>query len=178
MGLVTAVCGCSEFWDDMADDCELMLTCGHFLPTGTGGGPPNPTCEADPTEDASTVRDECAVFASASAEPGGDGTKAKPYASLGEAVAKAKGKRVRVVSAPCLEAFRRQPAEKQEAVLGKNARLVSVEAGRALPWQIITGKDGINIGIERFGASAPWEKIAEELGLTGAKVAATILEQV
>ena len=53
----------------------------------------------------------------------------------------------------------------------------SVEAGRALPWQIVTGKNGINIGIERFGASAPWEKIAEELGLTAAKVAATILEQ-
>ncbi|MGK3968879.1 hypothetical protein WMF38_37245 [Sorangium sp. So ce118] len=38
--------------------------------------------------------DECAVFASAGAAPGGDGTKARPYASLGEAIAKAKGKRV------------------------------------------------------------------------------------
>ncbi|WP_437877091.1 hypothetical protein [Sorangium sp. So ce513] len=40
------------------------------------------------------MTDECAVFASVTAEPGGDGTKAKPYASLGEAVAKANGKRV------------------------------------------------------------------------------------
>ncbi len=40
------------------------------------------------------MTDECAVFASATAEAGGDGTKAKPYASLGEAVANAKGKRV------------------------------------------------------------------------------------
>ncbi|WP_437897790.1 hypothetical protein [Sorangium sp. So ce124] len=71
-----------------------MLTCEHFLPTGSGGGPPNPGCEADPTQDASTVTDECAVFASATAEPGGDGTKAKPYVSLGEAVAKAGNKRV------------------------------------------------------------------------------------
>ncbi|WP_437897794.1 hypothetical protein [Sorangium sp. So ce124] len=55
---------------------------------------PNPACEADPTQDASTVTDECAVFASATAEAGGDGTKARPYASLGEAVGKAGNKRV------------------------------------------------------------------------------------
>ncbi|WP_437715557.1 hypothetical protein WMF45_03560 [Sorangium sp. So ce448] len=94
MGLLTAICGCSEFWDHMADDCELMLTCDHFASAGAAGGGPNPGCEADPTEDASTVRDECAVFVSATAESGGDGTKAKPYASLSEAVAKAGNKRV------------------------------------------------------------------------------------
>ncbi|MDC0680719.1 hypothetical protein [Sorangium atrum] len=71
-----------------------MLTCDHFASGGTGGNPPNPACEADPTQDASTVTDECAVFVSATAKAGGDGTKAKPYASLGEAVAKADGKRV------------------------------------------------------------------------------------
>ncbi|WP_438034856.1 hypothetical protein [Sorangium sp. So ce204] len=71
-----------------------MLTCDHFASAGTGGSVPNPACEPDPTKDASTVTDECAVFASATAEAGGDGTKAKPYASLGEAVAKANGKRV------------------------------------------------------------------------------------
>ncbi|WP_437906969.1 hypothetical protein WME95_03340 [Sorangium sp. So ce327] len=92
--LVLAASGCDVVWNDVAGDCELMLTCGHFLPTGSGGGPPNPECDADPTKDASTVRDECAVFASATAEAGGDGTKAKPYGSLGEAVANAKGKRV------------------------------------------------------------------------------------
>ncbi|WP_437781596.1 hypothetical protein [Sorangium sp. So ce1097] len=86
--------GCDSFWSHLSDDCELLVTCGHFYPSGTGGNVPNPTCEADPTEDASTVRDECAVFASATAEAGGDGTKAKPYASLGEAVAKAGNKRV------------------------------------------------------------------------------------
>ncbi|WP_437734958.1 hypothetical protein [Sorangium sp. So ce1335] len=86
--------GCDYLSIGLDSDCEFLLTCGHFLPTGSGGGPPNPSCEADPTQDASTVTDECAVFASATAEAGGDGTKAKPYASLGEAVAKANGKRV------------------------------------------------------------------------------------
>ncbi|XXT19268.1 hypothetical protein WME94_54495 [Sorangium sp. So ce429] len=69
--------------------------CLEALPPGEGGaGGTNATCEADPTEDASTVTEACAVFASASAAPGGDGTKAKPYASLAEAVASANGKRV------------------------------------------------------------------------------------
>ncbi|WP_438018185.1 hypothetical protein WMF18_03495 [Sorangium sp. So ce315] len=86
--------GCDSFWSHLSDDCELLVTCGHFYPSGTGGSVPDPTCEADPTLDASTVRDECAVFASATAEAGGDGTKAKPYASLGEAVANAGNKRV------------------------------------------------------------------------------------
>jgi transketolase len=92
-------------------------------------------------------------------------------------ILEAKGKRVRVVSAPCLNAFERLPAAKQEAILGKGARLVSIEAGRATPWRIITGRDGINIGIDRFGASAPAERLAVEFGLTGEKVANTILEQ-
>ncbi|WP_438034854.1 hypothetical protein [Sorangium sp. So ce204] len=94
MGLATAVCGCSGFWDNMDEDCELMLTCDHFASGGNGGSVPNPGCEADPTQNASTVTDECAVFVSATAEAGGDGTKAKPYASLAEAVANAGNKRV------------------------------------------------------------------------------------
>ncbi|WP_437620923.1 hypothetical protein [Sorangium sp. So ce1151] len=76
-------------------DCEHQLVhCDLGVGGGGSGGSSNTVCEADPTEDASTVSDECAVFASASATPGGDGTKARPYASLAEAIANAKGKRV------------------------------------------------------------------------------------
>ncbi|WP_275938648.1 hypothetical protein [Sorangium cellulosum] len=77
----------------MPDDCALTLVCDVSSGEGGGGGS-TLACEADPTEDASTVIDECAVFASASAAPGGDGTKARPYASLSEAIANANGKRV------------------------------------------------------------------------------------
>ncbi|AUX24967.1 uncharacterized protein SOCEGT47_055080 [Sorangium cellulosum] len=78
----------------VAPDCTLGM-CLDALPPGEGGGgSSNAACEAEPTEDASAVVDECAVFASASAAPGGDGTKAKPYASLSEAIANANGKRV------------------------------------------------------------------------------------
>ncbi|WP_437636423.1 hypothetical protein [Sorangium sp. So ce854] len=92
--LVLAASGCDVVWSDVSGDCGLMLECGNGASTGTGGGPPNPVCDEDPTQNPSTVSDECAVFASATAEAGGDGTKAKPYVSLGEAVAKANGKRV------------------------------------------------------------------------------------
>jgi transketolase len=86
-----------------------------------------------------------------------------------------KGKRVRVVSAPCLEAFTALPASAQEAVLGKGVRRVSLEAGRTTAWHGIVGDAGLCIGIDRFGASAPASELAEHLGLTAAKVAAKIL---
>ncbi|WP_437984275.1 hypothetical protein [Sorangium sp. So ce117] len=92
---VLAAVGCDALSIGLASDPDYMLKGPqHDWLQAAGGGPPNPACDADPTQDASTVTDECAVFASATAEAGGDGTKAKPYASLGEAVANAKGKRV------------------------------------------------------------------------------------
>ncbi|MGC4088497.1 MAG: transketolase [Polyangiaceae bacterium] len=89
----------------------------------------------------------------------------------------AKGKRVRVVSAPCWDAFERLPKAQREAVLGKGTRRVTIEAGVTGPWRAVTGEDGISIGIDRFGASAPAERLAEEFGLTGAKVAARVLSE-
>ncbi|WP_438034850.1 hypothetical protein [Sorangium sp. So ce204] len=96
VGFVVCSAGCDTVWSNVAEDCEFTLMCEHHrgLWDGTGGSVPNPECEADPTKNASTVTDECAVFASATAEAGGDGTKAKPYASLGEAVANAGNRRV------------------------------------------------------------------------------------
>ncbi|WP_437610898.1 hypothetical protein WMF20_04200 [Sorangium sp. So ce834] len=92
---VLAAVGCDSLSIGLTGDHEYTLENAHHdWLQGEGGGPPNPACAGDPTQDASAVSDECAVFASASAESGGDGTKAKPYASLGEAVANAKGKRV------------------------------------------------------------------------------------
>ncbi|WP_437711856.1 hypothetical protein WMF45_41530 [Sorangium sp. So ce448] len=75
------------------NDCTVFpgAACGDG---DGGGGGSDVACDADPTENASTVTDQCAVFASANAMPGGDGTKARPYASLAEAIASANGKRV------------------------------------------------------------------------------------
>jgi transketolase len=77
-----------------------------------------------------------------------------------------------VVSAPSLEAFARQPAAYRDAVLppGVRARL-AVEAAASFGWHRWVGTDGDVVGIDRFGASAPYERIFQELGLTAANVA-------
>jgi transketolase len=89
----------------------------------------------------------------------------------------AKGKRVRVVSAPCWEAFERLSPEKRAAVVPEKALLVTVEAGRTVGWAAVTGPSGINVGVDRFGASAPWERLAKEFGLTGEAIAEKVLER-
>jgi len=84
------------------------------------------------------------------------------------------GTSVRVVSAPSLDLFDRQPREYQNEVLGDRSRVVCIEAGRSDGWYKYVNHDALIIGIDRFGVSAPYERIAEELGFTPEKVAARI----
>jgi transketolase len=81
------------------------------------------------------------------------------------------GKRVRVVSMPCLEVFARQDAAWKNSVLPSTGKRVSVEAGRTDPWHGWVGLDGLAIGVDRFGASAPAGVLAEKFGLTGPQIA-------
>lgn len=77
------------------------------------------------------------------------------------------GDGVRVVSLPCWERFERQSAEYRESVLpSKVTRRVSIEAGVTLGWQKWTGFEGKNVGIDRFGMSAPGDTVMEQLGIT------------
>ena len=84
------------------------------------------------------------------------------------------GLRARVVSAPCLDLFDRQPLDYQNQVLGNRSRVVAIEAGRSAGWYKYVNHDALVIGIDRFGASAPYEQIAEHLGFTPQKVAERI----
>ena len=79
----------------------------------------------------------------------------------------------RVVSVPCLDWFAEQDADYQEAVLPQavTAR-VSVEAGLALPWWRFLGSHGRAVSLEHFGASAPYQKLFEEFGITTEAVVA------
>src|SRR5688572_1673107 len=81
----------------------------------------------------------------------------------------------RVVSAPSLDLFDSQPMDYQNEVLGDRSRLVCIEAGRSDGWYKYANRDALVIGIDRFGASAPYERIAEELGFTAEKVAERIV---
>ncbi len=84
------------------------------------------------------------------------------------------GYRCQVVSLPCLEVFREQDAAYRDQVLPKGVRRVSFEAGRTDPWLSWVGEDGLALGVDRFGASAPDTVIAEKFGLTAASVTASI----
>ena len=80
--------------------------------------------------------------------------------------------RVRVVSMPCWELFEAQTEAYRESVLpAEVTRRVSIEAGVTLGWTKYIGSNGIAIGVDRFGASAPYEKIYEAFGLTPGYVA-------
>jgi len=82
------------------------------------------------------------------------------------------GTPTRVVSAPSLEAFARQPQAYRDAVLPPAVRArVAVEAASPFGWHRWVGTDGEVLGIDRFGASAPFERIFQEFGFTAAHVA-------
>lgn len=84
------------------------------------------------------------------------------YAALDD-----EGVKTRVVSMPSWELFEAQDEEYQEAVLPSDVEArVSIEAGTTLGWHKYVGSYGVTIGVDTFGASAPYEKIYEEYGLT------------
>ena len=72
----------------------------------------------------------------------------------------------RVVSMPSMELFARQSTEYQRSVLLDGVPRVSIEAAHPMSWYRWVGSDGVVIGLTRFGASAPYERIYQELGLT------------
>jgi transketolase len=85
------------------------------------------------------------------------------------------GKRVRVVSMPSWELFDIQDPGYQSSVMGGDVQLrVSVEAGRTLGWQKYVGAEGLMIGIDTWGASAPDDVLFDYFGLTGPKIAGRV----
>jgi len=91
----------------------------------------------------------------------------------------AQGVHARVVSAPCLEWFEEQSAEYRESVLpsGVTAR-VSIEAGVALSWHRYLGSRGRAVSIEHFGASADYQTLFREFGITAEAAVAAALESI
>lgn len=87
--------------------------------------------------------------------------------------------RARVVSVPSWEIFREQSAEYQESVLPKAIRnRITVEAASTMGWERFAGLDGITIGIDRFGASAPAAELMKNFGFTSENICAAALRLV
>jgi len=77
------------------------------------------------------------------------------------------GQGVRVISMPCMERFDRQDADYRESVLPKSFRSrLAVEAGVSDLWRKYVGLDGVVVGIDRFGISAPGDTVMSELGIS------------
>ncbi|MEL7371826.1 MAG: transketolase, partial [Myxococcota bacterium] len=72
----------------------------------------------------------------------------------------------RVVSMPCVERFMEQTPDYRRGVLPDSALKISIEAGRTIPWQMLTGSDGMNFGVDTFGESGPYEEVYAHFGLT------------
>lgn len=90
--------------------------------------------------------------------------------------AKEKGIHVRVVSMPCGERFLAQESDYQEHVLPHHIRnRIAVEAGAPGYWYRFVGLDGVVIGIDHFGASAPLQAVYEFCGITVEKIIKAIL---
>ena len=80
-------------------------------------------------------------------------------------------KRIRIVSMPCWEIFERQSDEyKTSLIPDRGAMKISMEAGIVDGWEKYIGPNGLSIGINHFGASAPGKDLAEEFGFTAEQV--------
>jgi transketolase len=72
----------------------------------------------------------------------------------------------RVVSMPSMELFERQDAAYRASVLPQGVPRVAIEAAHPMSWYKWVGLEGTVLGLTRYGASAPYETIYKELGLT------------
>ncbi len=76
------------------------------------------------------------------------------------------GIRARTVSFPSHELFAHQDSEYRDSVLPAGIPKVAIEAAHPMSWWRWVGDNGVILGIDRFGASAPYQTIYKELGLT------------
>jgi transketolase len=88
-------------------------------------------------------------------------------ALLGEGIS------VAVVSLPCWELFSQQDENYRMQVLGSVPR-ICVEAGSGLGWERWLGNDGVFIGMDDFGASAPYEVLYKHFGITPDAIVAAV----
>jgi transketolase len=102
----------------------------------------------------------------------GTGSELQLAAEAGRTLA-AEGICVRVVSLPSWELFDAQPKEYRDKIIPPAVKVrVAVEAGVRLGWEHYVGSEGAVIGIDHFGASAPYQVLYEKFGITAETVAA------
>ena len=76
----------------------------------------------------------------------------------------------KVISVPCQELFELQNKKYKQKILGETKIKISLEAASTLGWKKLTGNEGMEIGINSFGKSAPYKKIYEHFQITSNNV--------
>ncbi len=90
----------------------------------------------------------------------------------------AEGINTNVVSMPSTDLFDAQSTEYQNQVLGNSKVYASIEAGSTYGWGKYVGRNGVKIGIDEFGASAPAKDLYKHFGVTKEKLVAAIKEKI
>ena len=67
---------------------------------------------------------------------------------------------------PCMELFDKQPEDYRKDILEENSLIVTLEAGSVMSWQKYIKNKGINLGIDKFGESAPYKEVYKHLKLS------------
>jgi transketolase len=94
-----------------------------------------------------------------------------PLAQTALAILSWKRKVGRLVSVACLERFLSQGQGWRDALVPPGQPVIVLEAARGLEWGCLAGRDGLVVGVDRFGESAPHQALAESFGLIPAKLA-------
>ncbi|MEL6947365.1 MAG: transketolase C-terminal domain-containing protein, partial [Pseudomonadota bacterium] len=89
----------------------------------------------------------------------------------------AAGHPTRVVSVPCFERFAEKPAEYRRSIIGDAPVRVGIEAAVRQGWDAFIGEDGIFIGMDGFGASAPYKELYAHFGITDDAVVSAVTER-
>ena len=71
---------------------------------------------------------------------------------------------------PCMELFNKQSEDFRNDIIEQSSLVVTLEAGSILSWQKYTKDNGISIGIDEFGESAPYKEVYDHFGLSEEKI--------
>ena len=94
---------------------------------------------------------------------------------LALSIAKDINRNIKIVNIPCWELFDQQSEGYRNEILTSNCRKrVSIEAGTTLGWEKFVGQNGLKIGINNFGLSAPGVDVAMEFDFTKEKIKSMI----
>ena len=72
----------------------------------------------------------------------------------------------KVVSMPCMELFDKQPEDYRKDILEENSLIITLEAGSVMSWQKYIKNKGANLGINKFGESAPYKEVYKHFKLS------------